>query len=235
MTATSAQVVSSGPAAQDVLALQQVFQTLNASSCPYQFNFHMHTCASDGKLQPEALAQQAIAIGLKGFAITDHHSVNGYRVVQNYLDCHTSLLDQDATLPQLWTGVEVTAHVLDTEVHVLGYAFDPEHPALEPYLQGGGPVGDSAVAENVITAIHTAGGLAVLAHPARYRRSPQELIPALLLSGIDGVEAYYAYNNPSTWRPSPQQTSIVEDLAQTYGLLSTCGTDTHGINLLQRL
>ncbi len=45
--------------------LKQVFQTINQESCPRSFNFHMHTIHSDGKLQPAALIDQAITIGLK--------------------------------------------------------------------------------------------------------------------------------------------------------------------------
>ena len=45
----------------------------------------MHTTASDGRLTPLSLVQQAIAIGLKGLAITDHHSVDGYQKAEQYL------------------------------------------------------------------------------------------------------------------------------------------------------
>jgi predicted metal-dependent phosphoesterase TrpH len=219
--------------AQDSLALKQVFQLIHAESCPHVYNFHMHTIASDGKLKPEDLAQQAIKLGLKGFAITDHHSVEGYKVAQQYF-AQQSETTADS-LPHLWTGLEVTAELLDTEVHILSYAFDPHHPDLQIYLQGCAPSGATAQAAQVIAAIHEAGGLAVLAHPVRYKRSAQDLIPEAYLAGVDGVEVFYAYNNPHPWSPSPVQTKIVMELATTYGLLRTCGTDTHGLSLLQRL
>jgi predicted metal-dependent phosphoesterase TrpH len=87
----------------------------------------------------------------------------------------------------------------------------------------------------VIAAIQQAGGLAVLAHPARYRLSLVDLIGEAASLGIDGVEAYYAYTNPETWSPCPIHTPMVLDLAHRHGLLTTCGTDTHGRNLLRRL
>jgi hypothetical protein len=195
----------------------------------------MHTVNSDGQLQPELLVRQAIAIGLQGFAITDHHSVNGYRIVQRWLDEQPFVQPGDRALPQLWVGVEITSKLLDIEVHLLGYAFDPESPSMQPYLQCHAPMGDDAKAERVISAIHHAGGLAVLAHPVRYKRSPEELIPEVARFGIDGVETYYAYNNPQCWQPSPEQTRRVHKLANAFNLLNTCGTDTHGLNLLQRL
>lgn len=227
-------VSASKPAARDITALRRVFQTIHAESCPTLFNFHMHTVCSDGRLQPEALIQQAIAIGLQGLAITDHHTVDGYRLAQRWLDEHPCS-DSDKPLPQLWIGVEVTSQLLDTEVHILGYGFDPESSCMQPYLQHHAPDREAAQADRVVAAIHAAGGLAVLAHPVRYRRSPEDLIAAAAHCSIDGVEAFYAYDNPSPWRTSPVQTQRVQALSNTYKLLNTCGTDTHGLSLLQRL
>jgi len=224
-------------AAQDTAALRSVFEAISAESCPHFYNFHMHTVYSDGRLQPEQLIEQAIAIGLRGLAITDHHSVKGYRKAQQWLAHWRQSVDpvQAEAAPWLWTGIEINAEVLQTEVHILAYAFDPDHVALKRYTQSSAVLGEDYRAERVIAAIHAAGGLAVLAHPARYKRSPAELIPAIAQLGIDGIETYYAYNNPSPWQPSPRQTQEVCELGRAYGLLNTCGTDTHGLSLLQRL
>ena len=222
------------PTAQDTTYLKSVWETISYASCPHWYNFHMHTVASDGKLTPLDLIHQAIAIGLKGFAITDHHSVDSYHKAAQYL----KELKSDKTsidLPHLWTGVEITSQLLDVEVHILGYGFDPEHPSLSSYLQGDKPLGKRALAKTVIDRIHQAGGLAVLAHPERYHRSAQELIPAATKVNVDGVEAYYAYNNPKVWQPSPGKTQTVLALAKKYGLYRTCGRDTHGSSLLQRI
>lgn len=228
--------VSFKPTAQDALALRGVFEAIHAESCPRSFNFHMHTVCSDGRLQPEALMEQAIAIGLQGFAITDHHTVDGYQRAQVWLaDYIQANPDRVSNLPHLWTGIEVTSRLLETEVHILGYAFDFTHPAMEPYLQKHAPQDAIASAAQVIASIQMAGGLAVLAHPVRYRRLSEDLIPAAAILGINGVETYYAYDNPSPWRTSPRQTEQVQRLSSTHGLLNTCGSDTHGLSLLQRL
>jgi predicted metal-dependent phosphoesterase TrpH len=220
------------PAAQDTGYLKSVWETIDATSCPLAYNFHLHTIASDGKLTPIDLAQQAIAIGLRGLAITDHHSVEGFRQAESYLN---SLNSEPQNLPQLWTGTEITSKLLEVEVHILAYGFNPEHPAISSYLQGDRPLGKAAQAEQVIASIHQAGGLAVLAHPERYRRSASQLIPVAAEFNIDGVETYYAYNNPQVWQPSPGKTELVQALAVKHHLYSTCGTDTHGENILQRL
>jgi predicted metal-dependent phosphoesterase TrpH len=178
--------------------------------------------------------QQVVEIGLQGFAITDHHTVNGYQIAQRWLH-RWQEQNPTQTAPILWTGVEINANLLETEVHILGYAFDPQHFSMMPYLLRQAATDEAYQADQVIAAIHAAGGLAVLAHPVRYRRSPDDLIPEAARLGIDGVETYYAYDNPTPWRTSPVQTLRVEELSETYNLLRTCGTDTHGLNLLQRL
>ena len=225
-------------AAQDVLALRRVLAMVHAESCPSTYNFHMHTACSDGQLQPETLMQQAIAIGLKGMAITDHHSTDGYRRAHRWLESYREDAAWRGDRPpalHLWTGIEITSRLLETEVHILGYGFDPDHDSLRLYMRREAPKGMDALAEQVIACIQAAGGVAVLAHPARYRRSAEELIIAAADLGIDGVETYYAYNNPNPWVPSPRQTEEIQRLSSTLGLLNTCGTDTHGTNLLQRL
>lgn len=221
-------------AAQDSDSLKQVWRTIQADSCPYSYNFHLHTVCSDGQLEPEALMEQAASMGLKGLAITDHHTVRGYETAQFWLE-ETRVRQQDRPLPHLWVGVEITARLLEVEVHILGYAFDPDRAAIAPYLQGRGPKGYEARADRVIEAIHQAGGLAVLAHPERYPKSAERLIPAAVESGIDGVETYYAYRKTNPWKPTPAQTERVKALSDRYGLFNTCGTDSHGLNILLRL
>jgi predicted metal-dependent phosphoesterase TrpH len=220
-------------AASDTVSLKKVWQSIDFDSCPRSYNFHLHTVCSDGRLTPSELVRQAVEIGLKGFTITDHHSVGGYHQAQLHLQ---QLRQQNInSTPHLWTGVEITSQLKDIDVHILGYAFDWQHPALELYLQGSSPKGVAAKAQNVIESIHQAGGLAVLAHPARYRRPAAKLIPLAAELGIDGVEAYYAYGNPEPWQPSFLQTQEVLELAAKYQLYHTCGTDTHGLSLLKRM
>ncbi len=230
----------------DAQILRQVFESVNAASCPYSYNFHMHTVCSDGKLTPAALMEQVISIGLQAFAITDHHSLRGYHQAQVWLEDwrwrNPTPLGQRRPVgslvesaPRLFTGVEINALLADTEVHLLGYGFSPNHAAMDPYLQGSAPRGNLKVAARVIEAIQAAGGLAVLAHPARYRVSAETLIDQAVALGIDGVEAYYAYNNPDQWEPCPRHTPPIEALARRHRLFTTCGTDTHGANLLRRL
>ncbi|GAB4216059.1 MAG: PHP domain-containing protein [Synechococcales cyanobacterium] len=209
-------------------ALCEVWQQITVESCPREYNFHLHTLASDGQMHPHHLIDQALNLGLKGLAITDHHSTRGYADARAYLEAHAP----EATL-HLWTGVEINAHLLGAEVHILGYDFDPQHPAMLPFLIP--PAEREPDASEVVTAIHHAGGLAVLAHPFRYTQSGERLITAAKDCLFDGVEAYYNYKNPNPWFPSPEQTATAERLAKQLGLYTTCGTDSHGLSITRRI
>ncbi|MEI6380695.1 MAG: PHP domain-containing protein [Cyanobacteriota bacterium ELA615] len=215
---------------EDIAELKRVWSQLDKDSCPKFYNFHMHTNCSDGKLEPLALIEQAIEIGLKGLAITDHHSIKACQVVQNYLQ-----KQNNPDLPCFWSGLEITAQLIDIEVHILAYGFSIGDESLIPYLQGDRASGDMALAGRVIENIHNAGGLAVLAHPVRYNHLPEELIARCHDLGIDGVETFYAYGNPKPWQPSSKETELVMQLTQKYNLFNTCGTDSHGLSLLQRI
>jgi len=220
--------------AQNSLGLKKVWQTVHSNSCPTVYNFHMHTNASDGQLTPLEVVDQALKVGLKGLAITDHHSVNGYRHAQEYLN-QIQEQNPQQDLFTLWTGTEITSSLQGVTVHILAYAFDPEHLAIKPYLQSLAPLGSNANAATVIESIHDAGGLAVLAHPFRYRRPANELIPLVAYLGIDGIEAYYSYPKTNPWKTSPNQTKECLELAFKYNLYTSCGTDTHGKNILVKL
>jgi len=240
----SSETVTRRTATQDSLLLREVFQRIDAQSCPKTYNFHMHTNCSDGKLDPSELMTQAVEIGLHGMAITDHHNLKGYRKARQWMEdwrwqnpsSWSRRRDPNKkSLPKLWTGVEITSLLADTDVHILGYAFRANEEAMDPYVQGAAPKGEDRQAQRVIDAIHAAGGIAVLAHPVRYRTDEVTLIRAAARLGIDGVETYYAYDNPKVWRPSPVKTERVQTLANEHRLLSSCGTDTHGKVLTRRL
>jgi predicted metal-dependent phosphoesterase TrpH len=215
--------------------LRNIFASVDAVSCPHRLNFHLHTVYSDGKMQPVDLIQQAIALRLSDLAITDHHAIAGYYIAKQYLEQSISQSNDPHSLPTLWSGIEVNASLIFTEVHILGYGFDPEHEAMQPYLQGKTTAGLDYQAISVIKAMHLAGGIAVLAHPARYRRSPEDLIPAAAALGIDGIETYYGYDNSDPWKPSPRQTEEIRQLSESHGLMHTCGTDSHGLKISKRL
>ncbi|MGN0447388.1 MAG: PHP domain-containing protein [Acutalibacteraceae bacterium] len=74
--------------------------------------------------------------------------------------------------------------------------------------------------EEIINAIHEAGGIAVLAHPGFYNNFEllDELVEKELL---DGVEVYHPENTPE------QQEKLIK-IAKKHGLVMTGGSDFHG-------
>lgn len=80
-----------------------------------RIDLHTHSTASDGELAPDALVQLALARGLTTIALTDHDSVAGLDAALNAAR-GTSL----TVIP----GVELSADVEKSEVHVLGYFID---------------------------------------------------------------------------------------------------------------
>lgn len=73
-------------------------------------------------------------------------------------------------------------------------------------------------ATHAISAIHAAGGVAVLAHPGV---SGAEALPLLLRAGLDGIEAFHAEHTAA-------DRERFAALARANGLLVTGGSDFHG-------
>jgi predicted metal-dependent phosphoesterase TrpH len=208
--------------------LTPVLRQVGPDSCPARFNFHCHTTCSDGSLRPGDLASQAVRMGLEHLAITDHHSAGAFEEAQS---CFASHAARGEAVPHLWRGVEISAVLKGCLVHVLALGFDGPSPSLRPYLQGQSVVGAALRAEAVVSAIQDAGGLALLAHPARYRLPFSRLIAAAAEVGFDGAEAWYDYDMQGRWAPTPLVCEAIAADLQNRGLLLSCGTDTHGLEL----
>ena len=211
--------------------LRLVLSSVTKESCPTKLNFHCHTICSDGSLTPKALAEQAVQIGLEHFAVTDHHSLEAYPIIKNEL---AKFHAAGKAVPNLWSGTEVSCVLENCLVHVLALGYKPNHPAMAPYLKGDAVVGDKLNAASVVKAIQAADGLALLAHPARYRLNFKLLLKAAAALGFDGAETWYDYEMQPRWRPSVHVCDRVAALASDLNLLHSCGTDSHGLSLLGR-
>lgn len=94
--------------------------------------------------------------------------------------------------------------------------------AFEKYLYNGGPAyiaRKRLTPEEGVQLLHSAGGVAVLAHPGLVE-DYETLIPRLAAAGLDGVEINH-----------PKNTSEVRvrlwELAKQYSLIATGGSDYH--------
>jgi len=76
-----------------------------------------------------------------------------------------------------------------------------------------------------IEAVHSAGGIAAIAHPAqlkcRNRAQLERIVRGLIRGGLDAIEVYHCNH-------TPEQTRAYLDLARRLGLCITGGSDFHG-------
>lgn len=147
-------------------------------------------------------------------------------------------------------GFAVAQEVLDAQAaqgrslgrpHLARAVF--EHPANSARLAAEGLSGPEAVLEayllpgrpgyrgrtiptitEAIEVIHTAGGVAVWAHPFWDIEDPGEVLDTLrgfATEGLDGVEAFYVTHDVA-------QTQLLHRAAEELGLLTTGSSDFHG-------
>ena len=208
-----------------------IIKSITKYSCPKSINFHMHSTYSDGSLTALEIYKQAIELNIDHYAITDHHSVDAYIELSRSID---SLYRDRSNFPKLWTGIEITCLLKGCLVHVLGLGFDHKSKYLLPYFDHKSAIGNELLASTVVDSIHKANGIAVLAHPARYKLPFDLLIKEASKLNFDGVETWYNYERAHNWIPSEFVCDKIFDCANSYSLLSTCGTDSHGLSLLRR-
>ena len=211
--------------------LLKIIKSITKYSCPKSINFHLHSTYSDGSLTALEIYKQAIELNIDHYAITDHHSVDAYIELSKSID---SIYKDRSNFPKLWTGIEITCLLKGCLVHVLGLGFDHKSKYLLPYFDNKSAIGNELLASTVVDSIHKANGIAVLAHPARYKLPFDLLIKEASKLNFDGVETWYNYERAHKWIPSEFVCDKIFDCANSYSLLSTCGTDTHGLSLLRR-
>jgi len=90
-------------------------------------DFHTHTTASDGTLDPRELVDRALAGNIDLLAVTDHDTVAGYKAAAEYYT-------QNPGAMRLISGIEFSCRWSGTTVHILGLGVDCDHPAMREGL-----------------------------------------------------------------------------------------------------
>ncbi len=85
-------------------------------------DLHIHSTASDGRLTPAEIIQQAAERGLTYIALADHDTVDGIAPAK----VAAQALPQLKVIP----GVEISTDIPQGEVHMLGYFIDYTDPEL---------------------------------------------------------------------------------------------------------
>ena len=92
-------------------------------------DFHLHTNASDGEMDPSALVERAAAHGVTRLSITDHDTLAAYRREGGVVFQLARRLGVE-----LAVGIELDVALDGREVHLLGLGLDADAPALSAHL-----------------------------------------------------------------------------------------------------
>ena len=187
-----------------------------------KFNLHIHSTYSDGKADFKDIIESAKNRGYKLISVTDHNTIEGHKIYKD-----------DILIP----GVEFDCWYGYVFIHLLAYGFDVNNEELNNFMakSKAETEGDfirlfsKRNVPNLIKAIHNAGGIAVLAHPACYWAiNLENMVKNLIKDGLDGIEVYYPY--PRFRKIVKFHSSKdVKKIADKYPeLIQTGGTDFHG-------
>ena len=187
-------------------------------------NLHIHTDFSDGKADVFDILWQAKEKGYKKIAICDHNTVEAHRQVKD--DILIPAVEFD-----VWCGYVF--------MHLLAYNIDVNNAELLSFCAKSKKETELDIVrifskrdiKKLIKAIHNAGGIAVLAHPACcWAVNFEGFIKKLISYGLDGLEVYYPYKRHRGIIKF-HKASTVEKIADKYNLIKTGGTDLHETQL----
>lgn len=182
-------------------------------------NLHIHSTYSDGEATFKEIETQA-SEKYKYFAITDHNTVQGH--IDN---------PQSSAIP----AVEFDVWYKYIFLHLLAYGIDVKNEKMQKFYAKDKHGTEADIVrifakrniKELIEAIHNAGGIAVLAHPACcWAISMDKFVKDLKALGLDGIEVYYPYPR---WRKYLKfsNPNNIEEIADKYNLIKTGGTDCH--------
>jgi len=183
-------------------------------------NLHIHSSFSDGKGMFQDLINQAKEKGYKKIAICDHNTVEGHIKYSDEILIKAVEFD-------CWCGYVF--------LHLLAYGIDVENQELKEFYSKDKKGTESDLVrifakrdiKKLIKAIHNAGGIAVLAHPACcWALDLESFVKKLIDIGLDGLEVYYPYERHRKIIKFHSKEKIRE-IADKFNLLKTGGTDCH--------
>ena len=88
-------------------------------------DLHMHSTFSDGALQVRDLIDLCCVQGLTAIAVTDHDNIDSFEEGREYAK-------QQGI--EYVPGVEISSSADGSDIHILGYLFDPTHLKLNRTL-----------------------------------------------------------------------------------------------------
>ncbi|MFH1217571.1 MAG: PHP domain-containing protein [Pseudomonadota bacterium] len=89
-------------------------------------DLHLHSNCSDGTMTPEELVEEAHRLGISAISITDHDTIEGTA---------EAMEAGKKRGVEVVSGVEISAYLDDTPLHMLGYGFRHSDLALHEKLK----------------------------------------------------------------------------------------------------
>ncbi|MDR1327966.1 MAG: PHP domain-containing protein [Heliobacteriaceae bacterium] len=187
-------------------------------------DLHVHTNFSDGRGDVKVLLEQAKAQDYRYISFTDHNTMAGYEGLKD-----------ERVVP----GVEFDVWCGYVFMHLLAYGVDFQSEALKPFFAKTKRETEADIVrifakrdiKKLIAAIHEAGGIAVLAHPACcWALGMEGFVKKLMSYGLDGLEVYYPYKR-HRGIVKFHTAAAIERIADKYNLIKTGGSDLHSETL----
>ena len=92
-----------------------------------RIDLHCHSKCSDGSLSPQTLIDRAVNYQINVLAITDHDTVAGFHIAQDYI------MEKNIPLT-LVSGIEISAAWQGFEIHIVGLNFDVNNSTLQQLI-----------------------------------------------------------------------------------------------------
>lgn len=203
--------------------VKEILLNFNEKDFLTNVNLHIHTSHSDGKELAQDIINQAKELEYKKISITDHNTLNAY--------LKEDILSEDFLI----TGIEFDCWYYGCLIHILGYGIDVNSSEIQKLCAKNKAETESDITrllnkrhpKEVISAIHSAGGVAILAHPACcWVLCLDDFVKRLVDLGLDGLEVFYPYRRHRGILKF-HSVNKVKKIAQKYNLIMTGGTDEH--------
>ena len=173
-----------------------------------KLDLHTHSKYSDDSfVEPAEIVRLAQERGMDGVAVTDHLSLRGG------LEARSVNRDPDfLVIP----GIEYPTDA----GHIVGLFVETEPRVVPPSVSSAGSC--LCAVSDVVSAIHAAGGIAVLAHPFESRiHLPEGLFTA---AGLDALEGF---NGRAGSLRNPGANRQAQDYARANGIPVVKSSDAH--------
>ena len=201
--------------------LREILSSFTQDDFYKNVNLHIHTSYSDGLGDPNQIVSIAKNRGMKLISITDHNTVEAHKKINDEI---------------LLTGVEFDCWCGYVFLHLLAYGIDINHPEIIPFLAKNKKETEDVIPrlftrrnlKKLITAIHSVGGIAVLAHPACcWALNLEKFVEKLIKLGLDGIEIYYPYPRFRKFVKFHSEDTVLKIAEAHPELIKTGGTDFH--------